>query len=269
MLLRIGNGIVIGFAALTGYVFSGGRNLLLGLELFISATLIGLFGNIVNDIYDIDVDKINKPWRPLPSGKISMREAVIYASISLIIGLTITIIISPICFIIALIASIMLYLYSKSIKRTGFWGNLVISLLSFLVIVYGGLATNNPVKSLYPGIYAFLIILGREIYKGIEDIEGDRRHGIKTIAATFGVKTAIVIGSFLLLTVVIISPIPYFLLGLNTYYLLIAVLGVDIPIIYALLNILRDPLSNAWRSTRILKIPLLMGLLAFLLGVIL
>ena len=269
MLLRIGNGLVIGFAALTGYVFSSGENVLVGIELFLSAMLIGLFGNIINDIFDIEIDKINKPWRPLPSGKISIKEAHIYAILALITGLIISVMINLICLIVAVFASIFLYLYSKTLKKTGFGGNLIIAFLSLLVIIYGGLATSNPMRSLYPGIYAFLIILGREVYKGIEDVEGDKKHGVKTIATTLGIKAAFIIGSLLLLTVVIISPIPYLILGLNPYYLLIAVLGVDVPILYSIINIFRNPLDNAWKSTRILKIPLLMGLLAFFTGVIL
>ncbi len=269
MLLRIGNGVVIGFAALTGYVFSGGKNIPTGIELFLSAMLIGLFGNIINDIFDIEIDKINKPWRPLPSGKISIREARVYALLVLFTGLIIAIMINILCFIVAVLASILLYIYSKALKKTGFSGNLLIAFLSFLVILYGGLATSNSLRSLYPGIYAFLIILGREIYKGIEDVEGDRRHGIRTIASILGIRTALYIGTFLLLIVVVISPLPYMVLGLNLYYLIIAVLGVDLPIIYSIMNMYKNPIHNAWRTTRILKIPLLMGLLAFFMGVVL
>ncbi len=267
MLLRIGNGMVIGFAAITGYVFSGGKDIIHSIELFFSAMAIGLYGNIINDIIDINIDKINKPWRPLPSGQISFKEAYILCLLCLLTGLLLALMLSIYCFVVALLASVLLYLYSKKLKKTGFYGNLIIALLSFLVILYGGLVINNFLRSVYPGIYAFLIILGREIFKGIEDLEGDKKYGIKTIASTHGVKTAFIIGTIFLLIVVLISPLPYVFLKLNKYYLVIAFLGVDIPIIYSIYELFKDPVKNAWKSTRILKIPLLMGLLAFIMGV--
>jgi len=135
-----------------------------------------------------------------------------------------------------------------------------------MVVVYGGLAGPDPGRSLVPGLYAFLIILGREIYKGVEDVEGDRRHGVKTIAASLGVKPAVIMGTILLFTVVAISPFPYFYMGMNMAYLLSAFIGVDLPIIIAFIKIIKNPVKHAWTSTRILKIPLFMGLLAFFLG---
>ena len=69
-----------------------------------------------------------------------------------------------------------------------------------------------------------------------------------------------------LLALVAISPLPALFLGYSTRYLALALLGVDLPILYALRLLWRNPVANAWRATRILKIPLFMGLLAFLLG---
>ena len=265
-MLRIGNAIVIGFAAITGYVVSGGTNPWTALILALSATLIGCYGNIVNDILDVEIDRINKPWRPLPSGRISMASAKTGAALLLVLGMIISFLLPPACPLMAGAASILLYAYSWRIKKTGFLGNALIALLSLMVVIYGGLAAPSPLRSLVPAIYAYLIILGREVYKGIEDVEGDKKHGVKTIAVSLGVRQALIIGSILLFTVVAISPIPYIYMGMNTAYLITAVLGVDIPILTAFILIIRDPLRYAWKATRILKIPLFMGLLAFFLG---
>ncbi len=142
----------------------------------------------------------------------------------------------------------------------------MISILSFMVILYGGLSSPDPLFSLLPGIYAFFIILGREVLKGLEDIEGDRAHGVSTIAVVYGVRPTLVVASVFLSIVVVISPLPYLLGWTNTWYLVFAMLGVDIPIIVALIRVWRNPVGNAWSSTRILKIPLLMGLIAFTAG---
>ncbi len=265
-MLRIGNAVVIGFAAVTGYVVSGGHRLWEALLLALSATLIGCYGNVINDVLDVEIDRINKPWRPLPSGRISLSSAKTGAAILLIAGIALSLLLPPVCPVIAVIASVLLYAYSWRVKKTGFPGNLVIAFLSFMVVVYGGLAGPDPGRSLVPGLYAFLIILGREIYKGVEDVEGDRRHGVKTIAASLGVKPAVIMGTILLFTVVAISPFPYFYMGMNIAYLLSAFIGVDLPIIIAFIKIIKNPVKHAWTSTRILKIPLFMGLLAFFLG---
>ncbi len=265
-MLRIGNAIVIGFAAITGYVVSGGHGVWEALLLALSATLIGCYGNVINDILDIEIDRINKPWRPLPSGRISLSSAKAGATLLLIAGIALSLFLPPVCPVIAVFASFLLYAYSWRVKKTGFPGNIVIALLSFMVVLYGGLAGPYPARSLVPGLYAFLIILGREVYKGVEDVEGDQRHGVKTIAASLGVKPAVIIGTILLFTVIVISPLPYFYMGMNTAYLLSAFLGVDLPIIVAFIKIMRNPVVNAWKATRILKIPLFMGLLAFFLG---
>jgi geranylgeranylglycerol-phosphate geranylgeranyltransferase len=271
-LIRIGNSIVIGVAAITGYIVSTHTYLdldLIMLKLFFSAFFIGVFGNIINDIYDLEIDKINKPWRPLPSGRISVLSAWILGLASCILGILLALIINIYLFIIAVIASITLYYYSKYLKRRGLAGNLTIAFLSFLVILYGGMVSpSNIVYSLVPGIYAFIIILGREIYKGIEDVEGDEIHGVKTIAVRLGIWRAYIIGSLVLMILVIISPLPYIYMGLNIYYLSTAIIGVDIPIIYSIILMSKNPVKYAWRSTRILKIPLLLGLIAFILGVL-
>ncbi len=265
-MLRIGNAMVIGFAATTGYVVSGGHHVCEALLLALSATLIGCYGNVVNDILDIEIDRINKPWRPLPSGRISLSSAKAGASLLLMAGIVLSLILPPVCPVIAVIASLLLYTYSWRVKKTGFPGNLVIALLSFMVVEYGGLAGPDPTRSLVPGLYAFLIILGREIYKGVEDIEGDRRHEVRTIAVSLGIKPAVIIGTMLLFTVVAISPFPYFYMGMNIAYPLLAILGVDLPIIIASIRIISNPVKYAWTTTRILKVPLFMGLLAFFLG---
>ena len=267
--MRIGNGLVIGFAALTGYVFTGGELNITAVYLFISALFIGVYGNIINDIYDIEIDKINKPWRPLPSGRISLKEAWLLGTIFCVMGLIISFLfLSVECFLIASIAALLLILYSKYLKRTGLPGNLTISFLSLLVIIYGGIMGDDFLLSLIPGLYAFIIILGREIFKGLEDIEGDRKYNVKTVAVILGEKYAVIIGSLTLLIVVVISPLPYVFLGLNIIYLIIAFLGVDLPIIYSIMLLRKNPIGLSWKVTRLLKIPLFAGLLAFFAGVI-
>ena len=271
-LVRIGNTIIIGFSSFVGLVvgnhgFSGNYDLLdLALVVIVPA-FVGAGGNIVNDYFDRYVDAINKPWRPIPSGRISARTAFIVSLSLMSVGVSLSLLLNPYCLLVALLAAVLLFEYSRWLKKTGFPGNIVIGLLSFLSIFFGGLASPDPIASLLPGLYAFLIILGREIFKGIEDLEGDRRYGVRTLAVSKGPRAAFFSGSLLLLLVVAISPIPYLTLDYNAYYLVTALAGVDIPVLVSVIMVARG-YENAWRATRVLKIPLFMGLLAFLVGVV-
>lgn len=265
-LMRIGNASMIALAVVVGYVSGGGRDLSTLAIAALTAFLIGAGGNVVNDYFDRFIDAVNKPWRPIPSGIVSPATAHRASIGFMVTGVLLSILLPWPCPIVAFIASVLLYEYSRWIKKTGVLGNLVIAGLSGLNILYGGLASPNPWPSIIPSLYAFLLILGREVYKGIEDVEGDRRYGVNTIAVVLGVKTAYIIGTILLLLVIGISPIPYLLYGYNEFYIVLAVLGVDVPVLYSILIVGRD-YGNAFKATRILKVPLLTGLLAFLLGV--
>ncbi len=184
------------------------------------------------------------------------------------LGVLASALVSPANIALAAIASALLYLYSWRAKSFGLIGNLIIALLSFLSIIYGAIAFGAVLRALIPGVYAFLIILGREFIKGLEDIEGDAKYGVSTIANTYGVKAAVASGLASLAAVVAISPLPIIVDFCTRLipYMIFAFLGVDAPIIMASYIVLKDPVRNAWRATRILKIPLLCGLLAFLVG---
>lgn len=267
-IIRPGNSVVIGVGALTGYFVSGGHDLLEALLLALSAALIGAAGNVINDYFDVGPDTVSKPWRPIPSGRISLVEARnAWASLTLA-GLAMALFVSLKCFLVALVAALLLYAYSWRLKRLGLPGNVVIAFLSLLVIIYGGIVAPNPVYSLMPGVYAFLVILGRELYKGVEDVSGDSRYGIRTIASSLGISVAVLWGTVVLYMLVAISPLPA-IIGYcsNTVaYSAFAFLGVDVPVLIASVMMLSNPVRNAWRATRILKLPLLAGLLAFIAG---
>ncbi len=266
-LVRIGNSLIVGFAALVGYRVCGG-NLLdpRAWIMFIAATIIGAGTYAINDYFDREVDAINKPWRPIPSGLVSARTAYIASISMLCIGTALSLAITPLSFVIAALASILAYAYSWKLKRLLIVGNLTVSFSAALSLVYGGAATPNPVPALVPALYAFLINLGREFLKGIEDVEGDRAYGVETLATRFGTRVAYVASLVVLAALIAISPLPFVVLGYSILYLIVAILGVDVPSIVAL-SVARslDP-RKAWEATRIMKIPLFLGLVAFFIG---
>ncbi len=266
-LVRIGNSLIVGFAALVGYRVCGGDLLdPRAWLMFIAATIIGAGTYAINDYFDREIDAINKPWRPIPSGLISARTTYIASISMLCIGTAVSLAITPLSFAIAALASVLAYAYSWKLKKLLIVGNLTVSFSAALSIVYGGAATLNPVPALVPALYAFLINLGREFLKGIEDVEGDRAYGVETLATRFGTRVAYIASLIVLAILIAISPLPFMVLGYSILYLATAILGVDVPSIAALFVARSLDPRKAWKATRIMKIPLFLGLVAFFLG---
>ncbi len=277
MLIRLHNVIIACIACFTGYVVSA-RAIILSQHLYLSLLTVAMVsagGYVINDYFDIDIDKVNKPYRPLPSGLFTPKFAYNLSMIFFIVGILSSIPLGPICLILAILNSLLMYYYSKRIKSLGFPGNMVIAFSSFSSILFGGLAYAQRVgeltyaaPSLLPGFYAFMIILGREIIKGIEDVEGDRIRGVKTLAIILGEEKAAIIASIIMFFVVLISPIPYITGLYDIKYLLTALIGVDIPIVFSITGVLRDARSFSPTARSMLKFSLFFGPVSFLLGII-
>ncbi|HOP09523.1 MAG TPA: geranylgeranylglycerol-phosphate geranylgeranyltransferase, partial [Candidatus Methanofastidiosa archaeon] len=157
----------------------------------ISVALITAGGNAINDYFDFEIDKINKPRRPLPSGRIGLDGAARFSILMFMTGVIVAYLINLPCFIIAILASILLYAYAKDLKNAGFTGNLTIAGLTGMAIIYAGLSVSNAEKIMYVAAFAFLVNLGREIIKDVEDYEGDNSQGARTLPIRYGIKKAL------------------------------------------------------------------------------
>lgn len=265
-LVRIGNALAIGLASIVGYVLSGGTSIRDGVMLFLSSLLIGAAGNVINDYFDREIDRVNKPWRPIPSGRISPSEALAGFIALSSAGLALSLFLPIECVAVAAIAIVLLFLYSASFKKKLLLGNNTIAALSALNIVYGGLASPNPCMAIVPAIYAYLLILGREFLKSLEDVRGDSIHGVKTLATVYGPRVAYIAAVAVLGLLIAISPLPFLLMHFNTLYLILAVLGTDLTIVIALIKARNLVPRSAWHATRLMKLSFVLGLLAFLFG---
>src|ERR1039457_5883527 len=233
----------------------------------ITASLTMSAGNIINDIYDLNGDKINFPGRTLPSGIISLQSACVYYFILLAVSLFLSIYISNLNFAVNLLAVILLYLYSYKLKRIALTGNLVVSLLTGLVFVYGGITVNNIYNSIIPALFAFLINLIREIVKDMEDAEGDMREGIISFPSKYGAKIANNTIVTLSISLILFTLFPY-ISGLYSHYYIAVVLVLVIPIlIYFLISLLKDnSRKNLNKLSFILKLDMVFGLFAVYVG---
>ncbi len=157
--------------------------------LIFSTLLIAASGYMINDYYDVKIDYINKPEEVVVGKNIKRRTVMFLHSILNVVGVAIGLMLGLKVGLIIFIAAFLLWLYSNSLKRLPFIGNLMVALLTGLaVFIVGFYYQNNLLLVLVYAIFAFFINLIREIIKDIEDRHGDRKHGSKTLPIVLGFR---------------------------------------------------------------------------------
>jgi geranylgeranylglycerol-phosphate geranylgeranyltransferase len=263
---------MVGFAVSIGAFIAGGFSIIDSSFALFLACLTGFAltgsANTVNDYFDRDIDLINEPGRPIPSGSVTPQEALATFVILSAIGLAAAGISGLINLVIAVLAWITMFFYSTYGKRTGFPGNLMVSFCISLPFVYGGLVTGVRIlsSSIIFSIVAFLLNTGREVTKGIADVEGDSESGIKTIAVTRGPMAAAWVSVFFYFLAVTISFLPVVLKMVSFWYVPF-ILFADFLLIYQSYSILKnsDKTNSKRVKTWVLR-AMMVGLLAFLSG---
>lgn len=252
--------------------------------LLVFATLcIAAAGYIINDVYDVEADKINKPGKLVIGRKIPERTANSIFIVLNVIGVGIgfylaNLIGHPGFSAIFIFTSALLYLYASYLKQIILAGNILISLLVGMVILLPGLfdllpaitAENRGIQSLLFSIllhyafFAFLINLLREMVKDQEDIKGDYNAGIKSLPIVLGVqRTNKLIFAVALLPLVAIVYYIYMYLFENTGAVLYSLLFILGPLLYFLVQITTaEKKKDFSRLSLILKIILFFGLIS-------
>ncbi len=158
----------------------------------LSAALIGAGANAVNDVFDLEIDRVNRPDRPVPSGVVPVGAARALWAMCSALGVGLSAFLSWTHLGIAVASVLLLWGYSRWLKRTPFVGNLAIALVLGLAIFYGGLAVapfGEAVgwkAALLGSAFAFGSTLAREITKDIEDAAGDAVGGARTLPLVVG-----------------------------------------------------------------------------------
>ncbi len=256
-LIRPANCLMTAVAVYIGAVVASGNPsftipVVLGM---VSAFLICAGGMAVNDYHDVEADKTNKKKRrPIVKGAIKKENALTVSIILSLVGLAAAYLISMPAFYIALFAAIVLFSYSSKLKKIIFAGNIAISLLVALSFFYGALIGGSVFAVSILALLAFLANMGREIYKDIEDVLGDKKLGRRTLALHIGVLNAKSIASVFILAAVALSFVPFFM-AFNYVYLFFVVIA-DIVFIGAILA----PLAL---RTKLCKIAMAIALVAF------
>jgi geranylgeranylglycerol-phosphate geranylgeranyltransferase len=231
-IIRPANAVISGITAVVAYLIASGTNLLSAFLLFFIATVICGAGNVINDYFDRDIDAINRLDRPIPSGAIMPKNAVMWAGILFIFGIIASLATNLWCFVIVVFNSILLIAYAARLKSILLLGNLSVAYLSGSVFLFGGAFVALESFSVILPLFTitFFGTLAREILKDAEDIEGDAVGGAKTVSMIFGVQKSGYIAIVFVLCAIATSILPYFRWGV-VYLVLIAV--IDIFILYA------------------------------------
>jgi 4-hydroxybenzoate polyprenyltransferase len=205
--------------AFVGITASGGMlnyNVLLA---FLSLAFLVAGFNTFNCVIDVKVDKINKPYRPIPSEKISRRNALFYSLILYIISLAVASQLTKEFFLITLASVILTALYSIPIvrlKKRFLLNNLTGGVFYGLLCPLAGwsLFPANPIP-IYLIIFVFLLSLSLSVTKDFEDVIGDKAYAVKTIPTKFGIRNAARISSLLIILsfVYIIFLVSFNLIG--------------------------------------------------------
>jgi 4-hydroxybenzoate polyprenyltransferase len=156
--------------------------------------------NALNQIYDLEIDRVNKGRRPLPSGRLSIRDAWIFTNVAYVITLLLAWLVAPggrhECFWIVLVAMIATYVYSMPPLRTkqrGLWANVTIAIPRGVLLKVAGWSAVKTVLGVEPwyiGMVFGLFLLGASTTKDFADMEGDRLGGCRTLPIVYGVKRA-------------------------------------------------------------------------------
>lgn len=180
---------------------------------FLTAFLISASAMFTNDYFDVNVDKINHPERPLPSGRISKQELIILTIVFTFAGLLTSAYIGFSALISAIFIWIIAFLYNWKFKVTGLLGNMMVSLSVAWFFIFGGIVVDgltNIILWIFV-VLAFIFDLAEEIAADAMDIEGDKKRSTKTIALIHGEKYAIRVSIFLFTLFILINLISVLL----------------------------------------------------------
>jgi geranylgeranylglycerol-phosphate geranylgeranyltransferase len=222
----------------------------------------------INDYHDRQIDAVNEPARPIPSGALSPREALVFASGLTTVGFFSALITNWQSLVVAIAAWAVFALYTTKGKRMGFLGNLMVSICIVVPFLYGGFVVG---EGLVPrtGVFAAIVFLsntGREVTKGIVDVAGDKENRIGTVAVLYGERQAAVLAAVLYLSAVSITPLPWFW-GVVNFWFLPFVLLTDLGLILASVLLLVNPSrENARRIKNRNLVWFFAGLVAFIAG---
>ncbi|MBD3166941.1 prenyltransferase, partial [bacterium] len=212
-LLRFELPIAAGICVIMGQVFALGRFApsWLTAQAFLAVFCISSSILVMNDVIDIETDRVNAPGRPLPAQLVTPLQATVLSLVLLAIGLVLGYVINIATFVSAVVLAAVGYLYNRRFKKTGLPGNLMVSVSVGMTFIFGGMSVGSyfhPLVWLF-GIIAALIDLGEEIAADAMDAEGDLLIGSQSLAIRYGSRAALRVSAGLFMLVILLTALPF------------------------------------------------------------
>ncbi|MCS7364489.1 MAG: UbiA family prenyltransferase [archaeon GB-1867-035] len=236
---------------------------------FLTAFCLTASSMVLNDYFDFDVDLVNAPWRPLPSGLIKKDEATLYFAFLTFLGVASSLTINVECFLLACLATFISSFYNARGKKYGLLGNFMVSFCVALPFLFGSIAIKSYGSLLLQifSLAAFLSNTGREVMKGIVDVEGDKVRGVRTVAMVYGNRVASIIAFLFFMGAIVVGFLPILFRIVSWLYLPFYIMSC-IGFVLDSLFLMKDPSPGKAKTikSRILIYMLLAMLAAFLGG---
>lgn len=249
---------------LVGVYLADGLQFLLSMSVIIPGFVVILvisFGFVINDLQDIEVDSINKPNHPIPSGIISKERALLLAFLYPLLALIISSQFEKILLGIVILNISISTIYSIYLKSTFLIGNFAIAYLNASVIFYGSLLVGEPTNFIYLiCLIVFLFTCVQEIIYNIVDIVADRAVGWNTTAVRLGEKKAIILFFLFVLLYASVATLPLVFGLASIWYMFTITISSILPLIVSAVILMIS--SKNYRVQQVCKVVKVVRLLS-------
>ncbi len=262
--------IAAGICVVTGQVLAAGglppvTTAILG---FLCGFTLSASALILNDYFDYEVDLINAPQRPLPSGAVSRADVIGLAAATTLVGLGAAWLLGIVALVVSIPIWLIGFLYNWRFKQTGFIGNLMVCVSVGATFILGAVSMHAPWSGIVWtfALMAFFVDLGEEIAGDAMDMEGDKKRGSRSIALLKGRRYALRISIALWGVVILLSLVPALMGWLGSSYLP-TIMIMDVVLVYFSIKLWTSQTPEAGRKAmRGAYLGATLGILAFLLG---
>lgn len=234
----------------------------------IATTTITAGGNALNDMCDIEIDRINKPNRPLPSGMINEDSARIFMIAMFVVGNVAGLVLGFwSLFITLFVATPLLFWYAHRLRHIALVGNIVVAFLSALAFVFAAQAFGSIRLGYVPFVLTFILSVIREIVKDLEDVNGDEAQDSKTLPVMIGETPTRIITGIMILFFLPIVPIPYVAGLFGKWFFLTGLVGVVFPLVVLMIQLFQiKRVLDYHQIAVIMKIVMFIGLACVFVG---
>ncbi len=238
---------------------------------FFSMAFIGSAGFSINDFFDKDADALIKPNRPIPAGELSPKTAVYVSVLFFFSGLFQAFLLNWLCFLIVLVDSFLLIIYSAFIKRkSGFVSNILVGGLIGTAFLYGEASGFGTITAASLAMYPICLgSIGGNILRDIISLEGDCKVGYPTLPQKFGIENSARIAALFFIGCAVFSPLPYLFRIFSEKYLVLMLIW-SLMLICCSIRLLKKPLSQEAlrKNERIMTMSMIFLPLALIIEVI-